>query len=165
MDTYLREWFDEQAIFPPNEILIAGKSLLQSVNASGWPTPSQMQGRVIFCISGTESWKSFYAGLSPATRLCFADLDFSDDSNELKRPADGNRIVANLNLFADHFAHWKPATEQLHELGFLVRGYVINDAKLWQFARQSSVNILATDQVRGTTFASVGTGVFGPIIG
>lgn len=163
MDSYLREWFSEQAIFPPSMILAAGKDLLQSVNAGGWPTLKQMQGRVIFCVSGTEAWKSFYAGLSPATRLCFADLDFSDDESHVKRPADGNRIVANLNLFTDHFPRWKLATEELHRRGFLVRGYVVNSPTLWQLARDSQVNILATDQVRGTTYASVGTEVFAPI--
>ena len=44
--------------------------------------------------------------------------------------------------------------------GFVSRVYGVNQAESWTVARKSGANVIATDKVRGCSFASVGDEVF-----
>jgi hypothetical protein len=160
MDAYLREWFYVPAIFSPGSMLMPGQDLVTSVGERGWPAAKELRDRFVFCLSGTEKWKCFYAQSSPAERLCFADMDISDNQPNPPIATKGDRIVANMNLFSDHYPLWRTAISELHTAGFLVRGYVVNSAELWGKARSANLNVIATDDVAGHAWATVGDAPF-----
>lgn len=160
LDAYLEEWFYRPAIFSPGNLIVQGLDLVSAVRSKGWPLAEDLRDRFILCLSGTKEWKAQYANSSPPFRLCFADLDFSDDTPNPVIPETGNRIIANMNLFTDHFHYWKYAVPQLRRQSFLVRGYVVDSAELWAKARSAEVNAIATDDVQGSHWASVGSSLF-----
>ncbi len=155
-DTYISEWLTTGFLFKPSAILEQGDNLLNSVNRKGWPILGDLKGLMILCLSGTEDWKSYYSKTSPADRLCFADFLVPDNSPNPEVPADGTRIFANMNLFSDDWAKWQTAVATLRSAGYMVRGYVLDSETLWKKALAAKVNVLATDDVQGTGWATVG---------
>ena len=169
MDTYLRTWFDASLIYTPGA-LIARKppgaasdapkiaeplDLVETVQNNGWPYLSELKGRFLFCLSGYEPWKSYYAQTAPNDRLCFADFDVSDEAKWTDVDS-GTRVVANLHLYSDHYGKWKKLVPDLRAQRFLVRGWVLNGSDLWKKAQKVGVNVLATDKVSDHEWAVVG---------
>jgi hypothetical protein len=159
-DTYIREWFDASFLLTPGQLMQGNATLGSSVGRSGWPDLCDIKGQFIFCLSGTESWKSLYARTAPKSRLCFADRDITDTTTAVKPSEFDHRIVANMNLFSDDVATWRDFVPQLRQRNVLVRGYVLNSKSLWNKALNASVNILATDEVSDHSWAKVGPNAF-----
>ena len=113
-------------------------------------------------MSGTESWKSNYADDNPKQRLCFADCEVDDDDPDAAA-FTGNHAIANMNLFTSHHGIWSGTIPRFRQAHQLVRGYELGSSGLWSKAQAAGVNVLATDQVRGRTWAHVGTEAFAPI--
>ena len=93
LDDYLRHYLGDQALYTSGDVITAGKDLMQSaMTGVGWASPDDLPGRlIIFILTGERQPKEQYAANSPATRLCFADIDlhFAFNTN------DGTRLVAN----------------------------------------------------------------------
>ena len=160
LETYLATWFRRELIFAPGSMVRnPARTLLDNVQRSGWPTIGSLAGKFVFCLSGTETWKANYAGDHPAQRLCFADFDVADDG-PATIPPDGHRVVANLNLFSAHAAHWLATVPVLRRDACLVRGYVLNGENLFAEAKSAGVNVLSTDEITGTRWAHVGSDPF-----
>lgn len=163
MDNYLRTWFYAPAIFTPQRMLVPGMDLFESVQeAQGWPAAGELRNHFFLCLSGTEAWKAFYAESDIGERLCFADKDFPDDQPNPAFFRSGNRIVANMHVLTADFPYWEVAIAELHRAFMLVRGYVVNSAELWEKARAAHLNVIATDEVEGHTWAKVGSEPFEP---
>jgi hypothetical protein len=155
MDTYIANWLTREFLFKPSDLMKGGLTLLESVQQFGWPTVRTLSGKMILCLSGTEDWKAHYAS-SDSDRLCFADVDVSDDNADPVVPADGTRIVANINVHSNTWPKWKTAVDVLRRAGFLTRGYVVNSDELWKKARTANLNAIATDEVKGSGWAVTG---------
>jgi hypothetical protein len=156
LDTYLGEWFDTCLLLRPAELLRdRALDLCANVARSGWPPLDECRGRFIFCLSGTESWKAFYAGEQPFERLCFADVDVADDDRDV-RPLTGHRAIANMHVFSDDFDVWRTSVRTFREARQIVRAYEFNSSGIWSKGMAAGVNVLATDQVRGHGWAGVG---------
>lgn len=170
IDTYLTTFFtqapiaSQSLIYRPWDLMQRGQpgdSLFMSVVRSGWPTLQDLKGKFIFCLSGTESWKSYYAQQDPSQHLCFADKDYSDDDANLGPQAgDGTRVIFNFHLWTGHMANWWLAIRRFRAARMLVRGYEIDSPFLWMNALVAGVNVLATNQVTGTPWAGVGSSLF-----
>jgi len=164
IDGYLREWFDASLIWTPGDMRARSRSspdLCATVARAGWPSVGELRGKFLFCVSGNESWKSNYADDNPRQRLCFADCEVDDDPDAAA--FTGNRAIANMNLFTSHHGIWSGTIPRFHQARQLVRGYELGSSGLWSKALAAGVNVLATDQVRGRTWAHVGTEAFAPI--
>lgn len=156
IDAYLGEWFSTSLLYTPGDLL--GKSdleLVAYVQKNGWPSLSDLAGKFIFCLSGYEKWKSYYADDSPKSRLCFADFDV-DETASSSPVSSGNRAVANLDLSTKNYKKWKDLVPKLRKQAFLVRGYVLNSSELWGDAQGAGVNVLSTDKVKNNDWAKVG---------
>jgi hypothetical protein len=160
IDTYLTEWFSRPLLYTPGDILTdPALDLVGTVQKDGWPTFGDLRGKFLFCLSGTDAWKQFYAEKDPTIRLCFADVDVKDtaETNPIHK---GNRAIANVHLYSDDYSHWKKLVPSLREAALLVRGYVLNSDSLWDKAQGAGVNILATDKVSDYDWARVGNAPF-----
>jgi Phosphoinositide phospholipase C, Ca2+-dependent len=160
LDTYLRTHFDPALLYTPSHFLRSPGDLVQNAAAHGWPALSVLRGKFIFCLSGTKKWKAYYADKDPAQRLCFADIDVPDNQAATQPPQTGNRIVANMNLFSANVAKWRQSVPRFRAANWLVRGYVLNGSTLWQNALGAGINALATDEVSGAAWATVGSGPY-----
>jgi hypothetical protein len=160
MDAYIREWFDPRLLFTPGALMNGFPNLAASIQRSGWPGIAKLAGRFIFCLSGTEKWKSMYALTDPTARLCFADRDLVDTTVAAPIDEFESRVVVNMNLFSDDVSHWPDCVAQLRQANLLVRGYVLNSKSLWNHALDAGVNILATDKVSNYKWATVGPSPF-----
>lgn len=156
IDTYLRTHFDPALLYTPSHFLRSPGDLVQNAVAHGWPALSVLRGKFIFCLSGNKRWKAYYADKDPAQRLCFADVDLPDNQAAEKPPQTGNRIVANFNLHSANQPKWQQSVPRFRAANWLVRGYVLNGSGLWQNALTAGVNVLATDEVSGASWAAVG---------
>jgi hypothetical protein len=161
IDTYLRTWFDASIIFAPVSLMAdPAMTLLDNVQTNGWPSVEEMNGKFIFCLSGYEAWKALYAASDPDRRLCFSDFDVADDDAHWSVPPDGKRVVANIHLFSDHKSVWARTVPLMRDMSLLVRGWKLNGATLWNDALEAGVNVLATDEVSGKSWAHVGSTPF-----
>ncbi len=111
LDGYLQRFLGDQPVYRPADLIRSGSDLMQSAMASGWPTPDSLAGRFIVVLTGERSPKENYASTSPASRLCFADVDlhFGFDTDH------GSRIIANSDavLLSDRsdFGSWCAARQ------------------------------------------------------
>ena len=92
IDTYMRVWFNEKLVFTPRHLSPLSDDFVAYVKKNGWPEVDSLRGRFIFCLSGNNDWKSYYAKTNARRRLCFADADF-DDSKRATVPTRGQRII------------------------------------------------------------------------
>jgi hypothetical protein len=156
IDNYLREWFSVPLMVTPGNLVgQSGLELVAYVQRHGWPRLSDLAGKFIFCLSGNDKWKSFYARTAPTSRLCFADFDV-DDRADSSPVTSGWRAVANVHLYSGDYGKWKNLIPKLRAQAFLVRGYVLNGYDIWQKAQTAGVNVLATDKVKDHDWAKVG---------
>ena len=167
LDAYLGEWFDRTLVYRPADVRGRSRrgSLIDVVRASGWPTIDALRGRFVFVLSGTEAWKRRYAETTTVASLCFADADVADDKpyEDLAPRLPTNRVFLNMHLFSADFAVWKQSVPRLRADGYVVRGYVLDASGIWSKAITAGVHVLATDMVRGRTWAHVGAAPFVPI--
>ncbi len=162
IDNYLREWFSGPLIFTPGNLLTdPDLDLVGNLEKNGWPALETLRGLFLFCLSGTNSWKEFYANDDLSHRLCFSDVDV-DDTKTTSPVTSGNRAVANLHLYSDDYDKWKKLVPSLRAQRLLVRGYVLNSEGIWDKAQGAGVNVLATDKVSGHDWAKVGNEPFAP---
>jgi len=164
IDAYLGEWFDRTLVYRPADLRAKSRrgTLIEAVRASGWPTIDALRGRFVFVLSGTEAWKRRYAETTTGTSLCFADADVADDEpyDVLAPRLPADRVFLNMHLFSADFAVWKESVARLRADGYVVRGYVLDSSGIWSKAMTAGVNVLATDMVRGRTWAHVGASPF-----
>jgi hypothetical protein len=67
-----------------------------------------------------------------------------------------------MHVLTADFPYWEVAIAELHRTFMLVRGYVVNSAELWEKSRAAHLNVIATDEVEGRTWAKVGSEPFEP---
>jgi hypothetical protein len=162
IDNYLTAFFDKFLICTPGQMMPdESLDLVANLKKTGWPLLSDLRGKFLFCLSGTEAWKSNYAVTDPRERLCFADFGVDDDDTETP-VTSGPRAVANLHLSSDDYSKWKKLVPSLRAQRFLVRAYVLNSNSLWDKAQTAGVNVLSTDKVSDYDWAMVGTEPFAP---
>jgi hypothetical protein len=162
IDNYLTAFFDKFLICTPAQVMPdESLDLVANLQETGWPLLSDLRGKFIFCLSGTEEWKSTYAVTDPRQRLCFADFGVDDDDTETP-VTGGPRAVANLHLSSDDYSRWKQLVPSLRAQRLLVRAYVLNSDGIWDKAQGAGVNVLSTDKVSDYEWAMVGTEPFAP---
>ena len=159
IDTYMREWFNEKLVFTPRHLSPLSDDFVAYVKKNGWPEVDSLRGRFIFCLSGNNDWKSFYAKTNARRRLCFADADF-DDSKRATVPTRGQRIIYSSNLYTSNAGTWQKSIGSLRAANLIIRGYVLNGEGLWGKAKAGKLNLFATDKVTGHGWAHVGATPF-----
>lgn len=162
LETYIGEWFSTLLLFTPATLLKNEPSLRVAIDRRGWPTRESLVDKFIFCLSGTEKWKAYYANTNPSQRLCFADLDVDVANANLDLTQFSSRMVANMFLSSGHHSVWAQTVPQLRQANVLVRGYQLDSETDWNRALSAGANILATDEVKGKSWAHVPTPPFSP---
>ncbi len=136
------------------------RSLCENVIQFGWPQLKLLKDKFIFCLSGTNEWKEFYASGDLFGRLCFSDKDFDDGDKNVQPPSRGNFVFFNTNLYSDKHDVWKVTIPRFGAKNLIVRAYQIDGETLWQNATNAGVSALATDQISGKSWATVGDSAF-----
>jgi hypothetical protein len=161
IDQYLKEYFNSHIIFRPSMLFHdKKKSLCENVIEFGWPQLGAMKDKFIFCLSGTDEWKNFYASLDPINRLCFCDKDFDDDDNNVSAPLSGNFIFFNTHVYSNDYNTWKITIPKFKGRNLIVRAYEIDGEGLWHKAQSAGASVLATNKVSGAGWAKVGNSPF-----
>ena len=161
VDSYLREFFNENLIFKPGMLFKdRNLSLCESVIRFGWPEVNDMKGKFIFCLSGTSSWKNFYANTAIRSRLCFSDMDIDDNDNNPFVPLRGNIVVFNMHIYSDDFSTWENTLPLYMNKNLITRVYEANKKSLWNKALNASASIIATNEISGKPWAKVGNTAF-----
>ncbi|AYD47408.1 Ca2+-dependent phosphoinositide-specific phospholipase C [Arachidicoccus soli] len=146
IDNYLTNFFDKSIILTPNLLfpqLTQDIPLSVVVEKSGWPLLKDMSGKFIFCLSGTESWKSYYSECDPTKRLCLSDC-----SDKSKLTHHNARVVFNASDPTIDFS-------DLKSKNILVRLYNLNNEKSFNKAIQEKVNILSTNKISNCSWAAM----------
>jgi hypothetical protein len=160
IDNYLRTYFSPQIIFAPAGLYYDRNiSLCENVVRFGWPQMSTLRGHFIFCLSGTEAWKNYYAQ-EPLSRCCFSDQDFDDDNINATPPRTGNFVFFNTHIWSDHYNTWKVTIPRFKAANMIVRAYEVDGETLWSRAKAAGVSALATNMVSGRSWARVGDSAF-----
>jgi hypothetical protein len=162
LDDYVRSYLHlgtATSVYSPVELMRTESTLAGGAEKFGWPTLDQLRGKFLFCVTGNKDAKATYARTLPRERLCFADVDVSDDSNS--NPQSDVCVFFNYNLFTDHKGVWGPVFRRLAGSKKVIsRGYVLNGEGLWKAALESGCHLLATDKIRNYKWASVGSSPF-----
>jgi hypothetical protein len=167
IDHYIGEWFDRSLVYKPADLRARTPlpRLIDVVRRAGWPRIDELQGKFVFCLSGTEGWKRRYTELASPGSLCFADFDVADDRSyeQLAPTLPTDRVFLNMHVFSDDYDDWKLSVPRLRKDGYIVRAYVLDSKGIWGKAMSAGVNVLSTDEVRGKTWAHVGQDPFDPL--
>jgi hypothetical protein len=151
IDTYLTDYFGRDLIANPKFIFpdfTDSTYLSDLVAQQGWSPLGTLQNKFIFCLSGTEEWKSVYVNQYPSTRLCFAD---SGDVGLLSK--QNQRIVYNVKAGDEKQNDF----DSLQSKNIFIRVYDTNSDKDWNTAIQMGANMLATNKVSDYKWAEVST--------
>lgn len=163
LDSYLLRVIPENKIFAPAALMEDGSDLVTAAMARGWPKLGELQGKFIFCLTGKDEErhvgerKKLYADSDAKNRLCFVDQSMGDGDGGHRPPTDqGNRVFFNYNIFSGK-KKWRETMKWFsRQHGFVTRGYVANNKKLWELAVAHGVNVIATDRVSNYEWARVG---------
>ena len=157
-DAYLREYLPSSMLFTPSRLMTPESSdLVAGAQLNGWPALKLLAGKFIVCLSGNEGRKATYALTEPRERLCFADLELETDPVQFPDFNRGSRVIMNYHLYDRLSENWIPQLQEMaRQPGFLTRGYVLNDASIWEKAQVACLNIMATDRVSGHSWAQNG---------
>jgi hypothetical protein len=162
LDNYIRNNLHVGVItnvYRPGELMHNEPTLAAGAEKFGWPTLDQLRGRFIFCVTGNQQAKDSYARTSPRERLCFADVDVSDENKN--NPQSDACVFFNYNLYSDNKGIWGPVFRRLAGTRkVILRGYVLNGESLWKAAIESGCHLLATDKIRNYKRAAVGSTPF-----
>ena len=68
-----------------------------------------MKGKFIFCLSGTDSWKNYYATMDihDVKRNCFVDSDISASSPNATPPEAGSIVFFNFHIYQEDVSAWR----------------------------------------------------------
>jgi hypothetical protein len=167
-DDYIARSFPVERLYTPGQLMGSAPDLVTGAMRGGWPSLAALRGRFIFCLSGDapgrwmDDLKETYAATEAGRRLCFADRRLSEHG---QRPstAAGRRVFCNFDF--QRVQDWGDETiEWFHrQRGFITRGYLANDARLWGMALGRGVNVIATDRIQGHDWATVGSTPFWPV--
>jgi len=173
-DAYVKRHLGAGRIFKPGHFLANDQQYLtQAVHERGWPTLGELRGKFILVLSGAEKRKRAYAGFKPLRRVCFADRLITPFS---KHPAtgQGHRVFLNVKMTRldevggdeeeDPTLEFEFSPERINavfervvkETRFVTRGFGLNNRSRWSRAQKLGVNIVATDEADGKSWAKVG---------
>jgi calcium-dependent phosphoinositide phospholipase C len=149
-------------LYTPRMLQGNAETLLAGALARGWPTIDKLKGKFILVFTGADSDKNDpvtrrreYLSQDTRQRLAFVDIDQRKAGNDLSRPpyTDGNRVFINIQFGS---RGWCELALAAPGRGFATRAYTLNNESDWNAALRATVNILATDKVKGHSWAKVG---------
>lgn len=156
LDAYILRFLDSP-MYTPGELMGKESNLSMGAKKNGWPTLTQLKGKFIVVLTGEEEYKSRYAKTEPKKRLCFADKDFDAD----QKPVSQTRVFFNYHLYSSEKNKWCPVfREAAGRANAIIRGYELDGKQLWNDALDCGCHILATNQIRGSEWARVGSQPF-----
>jgi hypothetical protein len=156
------ETLGRENLYTPGMLQGNAETLLAGALARGWPTIDKLKGKFILVFTGADSDKNDpvtrrreYLSQDTRQRLAFVDIDQRKAGNDLSKPpyTDGNRVFINIQLGS---RGWCELSLAAPGRGFATRAYTPNNENDWNAALRATVNILATDKVRGHSWAKVG---------
>jgi hypothetical protein len=160
LDQYIRDYLGGDAgtpIYPPRLLMRDAQTLAEGARRYGWPTVGELRGLFIFCLTGSRDAKARYAVTDPADRLCFADKD-EDPSAD---PSSDDRVFFNYHLYSSDFDKWCPVfMRAAPRRDAIIRAFVLNGETLWNNALTCGCHVLATDKIKGHSWAKVGDAPF-----
>jgi Phosphoinositide phospholipase C, Ca2+-dependent len=161
IDHYIKQYFDSRLIFTPAKLLTdRNLSLCENVIRHGWPDVNAMRGKFIFCLTGNEEWKTFYAGTGIQNRYCFSDKDVPDNNLNLEIHLRDNFVFFNMHVFSDHFSTWKNTLPRFLPRHLITRVYEVGSEAQWNKCQGAAASAMATNQVSGHSWAKVGSTAF-----
>jgi hypothetical protein len=160
LDQYIRAHLDVgtgTTVYTPGELMGSAASLPEGARRNGWPTLGALRNRFLIVLTGDGDAKALYARTSPRARLCFADKDMGAD----KKPESTDRVFFNYHLYSSDKGKWCPVFRAAAgRPDAVIRGYVLNGEGLWNDALACGCHVLATDKIKGHSWAKVGNEPF-----
>jgi Phosphoinositide phospholipase C, Ca2+-dependent len=155
------ETLGAENLYTPRMLQGNAATLLAGARAQGWPTIDKLKDRFILVFTGEDSdgpvaRRRAYLSRDTKQRLAFVDIDQRTAGNDPNRPpyTDGNRVFISIAFGSSGWCDL--ATKAQAAGGFATRAYTLNDQSDWNEALRAAINILATDKVRGHSWAKVG---------
>jgi hypothetical protein len=146
LDRVLVEQLGERRLYRPGDLLdrAPGSETLQEViQVGGWPTFAELQGKMMFVLTGPQDLLETYLGSRPPHK-CVAFL-----SGKADRASDVPGANPEVVFFNMSDKRVKLASK-VHQAGFVSRGYYINDKKRWKGAVEHDCHHLATDHINAS---------------
>jgi hypothetical protein len=160
LDQYIRDALIRGAgtqVYSPAALMRDAPNLPEGARKYGWPTVGELRGQFIVCLTGKKDDKAFYARTDPRVRLCFADQDEDEGSD----PSSDDRVFFNYHLYSSGYSKWCAVfREAAPRRDAIIRGYVLNGDDLWNNALACGCHALATDKIKGHSWAKVGDAPF-----
>jgi hypothetical protein len=148
-------------IYTPGQLQGNAATLLAGARAQGWPTIDKLKGKFILVFTGEDSNAAVarrrkYLSQDTKQRLAFVDIDQRTAGNDPGKPpyTNGNRVF--ISIAFGSLASCELALKAQAAGGFATRAYTLNSQSDWDEALRAGINILATDKVKGHSWAKVG---------
>ena len=171
IDALLGRELGADRIFSPRDLRGRHASLLEAVDARGWPEVESLREKLIVVFSGGDLdgpvGRRRRAYLEKG-RVAFVDLDqraagaSGGDECDIRNPyyMEGNRVFLNVELGRKD---WTRLAREGSKRGFMVRVWKANSAETWKLARDARIHIVSTDRITGSPWATVGPGTLVPL--
>jgi hypothetical protein len=165
------ETLGRENLYTPGMLQGNADKLLTGARAQGWPTIDKLKGKFILVFTGADSNKKDdpvtrrreYLSKDTKQRLAFVDIDQRTAGNDPNKPpyTNDNRVFINIQFGRTGWCDLALAAQKAG--GFVTRTYTLNNESDWNTALRAAVNILATDKVRGHSWAKVGNAPIVPV--
>ncbi|MDH3206585.1 MAG: Ca2+-dependent phosphoinositide-specific phospholipase C [Gemmatimonadota bacterium] len=143
LDRLLIEQLGKDRLHTPSDLLERAPletTLQAAVREQGWPPLEELRGKILFVLTGPPQVLTTYRG-SRSPGQCAAFL-----SSRVERKADVPGQDPDIAFFNMSDKHVK-VSRAVRKLGFVSRGYYINDASRWKTAVEHDCHHLATDNI------------------
>jgi hypothetical protein len=148
-------------LYTPGMLQGGAATLLAGARAQGWPTIDQLKDKFILVFTGADSDTAVarrrrYLSQDTKQRLAFVDIDQRTAGNDPSKPpyTDGNRVFISIAYGSSGWCDL--ALKAQAAGGFATRAYTLNSQSSWDASLRAAINILATDKVKGHSWAKVG---------
>jgi len=171
IDACLDRELERERIFTPQDLRRRHGSLLEAIDARGWPTVETLRDKFIIVFSGGDLdgpvGRRRRAYLEKG-HIAFVDLDqraagaSGGDECDIRNPYynEGNRVFLNVELGRKD---WTRLAREGSKRGFMVRVWKANDAESWKRSLDARIHIVSTDRITGSPWATVGPGTLAPL--
>ena len=148
-------------LYTPGMLQDNAATLLAGARAQGWPTIDKLKGKFILVSPAripTPPWPGA-GSICPGTRSSAWPSSTSTSGRRATIPTSLRTRTATGCSSASRSARWPRASSpsrRRRPAGSPTRAYTLNSQSSWDEALRAAINILATDKVRGHSWAMVG---------
>lgn len=159
LDKLITKYFDQEAIYKPNELKGSFTTLRDAASSGAWPRYTDVRGKVIFCLTGGNllhgnKTLSQYISNRKDSALIFAAPIIKREKDILKHPKGISKGNAPYVVFCNFSVKHSELTCITKSKKLISRVFNVEETKEQYSAQQNCTNYIAVFDFRNIVFTN-----------